>query len=36
MFATVRCLDLIYQYLTNLKLKEKIFDEGIYSISCMN
>lgn len=26
MVASVKCLDLIYEYLTNLKLKQKIFD----------
>ena len=36
MFATVKCLDLIYKYLSNLKLKEKIFDEGIFYLSCVN
>ncbi len=29
-FATVKCLDLIYMYLSNMKLKNKIFDEGIF------
>jgi DNA mismatch repair protein MSH6 len=33
MYATVKCLDLIYEHLSNLKLREKIFDEGMFEIS---
>ena len=29
-FGTVKCLDLIHFYLSNMKLKSKIFDEGIF------
>jgi len=36
MYATVKCLDLLYTYLENLKLKEKIFGEGIFELSCFN
>jgi hypothetical protein len=35
-FGTVKCLDLIHLYLSNMKLKSKIFDEGIFEYSCLN